>query len=306
MATEADIRQRIESYLFGDYPTNKPFESILNEALDTTETAVDVLDGDDWEKGDILEVVETGERMRVLSVATNTLTVSRAYGQVAGTAAADQGLVRKNPRFTYDQITNSIKDSVNSLDSWGIHSFNTGSFALVASQYFYELSDTDIDEQYGVLSVYYPDDTTEQPVPLPYDVGVRLDTSPAEWGSSFGVTLKSKGDRDSGESVYYTYAQSLKFDTDLSTTLAKLPVQSEELVVLGAVSRLMGKTIAPATQDPGARTDRTTPPGQTTRDGRWFQGEFFIKARAEAARIAVIRQRVPGSVRSKRAGRWRA
>ncbi len=306
MATESDIRQRIEAYLYGDYPTSRPFESTLAEALDNSETDVDVLDGNDWARGDILEVVETGERMRVLSVATNTLTVSRGYGEVGATAATINGLVRKNPRFDYDQITNVIKDVLNSFDGWGVHGFAVGTFNLVASQYFYELSETDIEEQYGVLSVYYPDDTTEQPIPLPFKTAVQLSTAPSEWGSSFGVTLMSKGDRDSTEAVYYTYAQSFAYDTSLTVTLAKVPVQTEELIVIGAVSRLMGKTIAPATHDPGARTDRTTPPGQTVRDGRWFQGEFFIKVRAEAARIAVLRQRVPGSVRSKRAGRWRA
>lgn len=306
MATAAEIRRSVYEHAFGASPTDRPFETLLAEALDNSETGIDVIDGDDWARGDIGEIVETGEQFYVLSVATNTLTVIRGYGSVSATAAADTGRVRKNPRFTQDQIDSSIKHCLNLMPSLGLHGFEVGTITLVPDQYYYELSETDLD-QYGVLSVYYPDTNTERPVALPFTQYSNLSTAPTEWGASNGILLKSKGDRDDTGTVYFTYAQSLAYDTDLDTTLTKLLQEQEEIVVFGTVARLYGHTILPATQDPGARTDRTVQPGQTSRDGRWFQSEFFIKSRAEAARLSVLRKRTSAdSVRTARARRWRS
>jgi len=307
MADTASLRAAVFDYLYGAYPTDRPFESLLNEALDNTETAIDVLDGDDWDKGDVMEIAETGERCLVLSVATNTATVKRAYGTVVATAAADQGLLRKNPRFTIQKVDQGIKDTLNQMDSWGVHGFAVGEINLVASQYFYEPTETDVSESFGIISVYYAATENEVPIGLPFIRAGSLSTAAAlPWTIGKGFTLLDKGDRGTTDPIYYTYAQSLDYDTDIDTTAAKLLTPQDELVVLGAVTRCIGQTIIPATQDPGARTDRTVQPGQTSRDGRWFQSEFFIKMRAEAARLAVMRMdAAPGSVRTKRARRFR-
>ncbi len=175
----------------------------------------------------------------------------------------------------------------------------------MANQWYFELSDTDIDVSNGVLAVYYVNDTTKEPVPLPFVYRHRLSTGDADWSQGRGVKLFSKGDRNTTDTVYYTYAQSLTFDTDLDTTLAKVLAPQEELVVLGAVTRLLGGTIIPFTQDHGQRTDRSVPPGQSARDVRYFQGDFFIKVRAEAARLAVDRMQLPRARYSNRARRWR-
>jgi hypothetical protein len=63
----------------------------LNEVLDTSETGVDVVNGAYFNPNDLVKVVETGEIMRVVSIATNTLTVVRAVGSTVGTAAATNG-----------------------------------------------------------------------------------------------------------------------------------------------------------------------------------------------------------------------
>lgn len=307
MATASDIRQRVLNYVYGAYHTDRPFETQLTGSYTAGGTSITVTDGTDWEEGDIVENALTGEQMRVQSVSTNTLTVERSYNSTA--AAASDGTtdrLKKNPRISIAQIDTAIKHALNNMGSWGIHSFGTGSLTLVASQYGYEITDTDVDETYGVLAIYYSDTTTEQPIAVPFRQSVQLSTAIADWTAGHVVTLLSKGDRAAGDDLYYTYARSLVFDTNLDTTLAKLLAPQEEVIVLSAASEVIGETIIPATHDPGARTDRTTPPGQTSRDGRWFQGEFFIKARAEAARVAVLRQQVPGTVRTRRAKRWRS
>lgn len=314
MATATDVRAQVYENLYSAFIHDRPFETLLGEALDDSETDVDVLSGDDWARGDIAEVEETGEQMLVLSVATNTLTVKRSYGRVAATAAADAGLLRKNPRFTADQIDAALKSVLNGLGDWGIHGFGNGTFTVDWDQYYYSLSETDILPAYGVLSVYYVGDNWEEPRHIAFLNRTRLSAGPTEWATATGIEIQGWGyylghgwgyELNEGDTVYYTYAQSFEYDTDLTTTIAKLAAPDEEVLVMGAVAKIMGMTIAPATQDPGQRTDRTVPPGQTSRDGRWFQGEFFTRARTRAANIAVDRGQSGGTVRQRRARRWR-
>ncbi len=301
MATVAGLRTDVFEYLYGNYPTDRPFETVLAEALDNAETEVDVLDGTDWSEGAILQHGTTGEQMLVLSVATNTLTVKRSYSTVAATAgsAGTDDLVQKNPRWTIEQVDNAVQSAIDSLELWGVHTFNTGSITLVASQYFYAVDGSTWMEPYNVLAVYYPRTDTENPVYLPFSTDAQLSTTPTEWAQSSGIFLKSKGDRASTGTLYYTFAQKYAAATDLTTRL-------DELVVFGALAKLFGMSIAPSTHDPGARTDRTVQPGQTSRDGRWFQGEFYIRARAESALLAVQRSRFSQTSQTARSSRWRS
>ena len=69
------------------------FADQLNEALDTSETGVDVDDGTVFRAGDIIQIetttANTFENMLVVSITSNTLTVIRGFGGTAGTACAD-------------------------------------------------------------------------------------------------------------------------------------------------------------------------------------------------------------------------
>lgn len=62
-----------------------PSQDDLNEDLDGTETGVDVTDGTKFKAGYLIQLGSSGEKMRVVSVSSNTLTVNRGY---AGTTAA--------------------------------------------------------------------------------------------------------------------------------------------------------------------------------------------------------------------------
>lgn len=61
----------------------------LNEALDTSETGVDVDDGTMFRADDVVLVPSTGEMLYVSSISGNTLTVIRGYNGTTGTAAND-------------------------------------------------------------------------------------------------------------------------------------------------------------------------------------------------------------------------
>ncbi len=68
-------------------------EDQLAEALDNSETAVDVDIGAKFQVGDLFRVVGSAEIFRVTSIATNTLTVVRGYGTSAATTHADNAKV---------------------------------------------------------------------------------------------------------------------------------------------------------------------------------------------------------------------
>lgn len=300
MATLADIKTRVRQHVYGQYPTDSPFATTLNAAIASgAVTTVTVIDGTDWMEGDILEVLETEEQMQVVSVATHVLTVVRGVNGTTAAAATDGGIVYKNPRMTYAKIGQAITDTLYALQAWGIHAFGTGSITKDSLKHYYELSETDILPEYGILNLYYVEQNTEIPVPLPFRQAFgNLGTGPSEYSTGLGVHVLDWGDVTTGDAAYFVYAKQVDSVTDLTTP-------QELIVVLGATALLLGMTITPATQDPGARTDRTVQPGQTSRDARWYQGEFFIRSRAEAASVAVQRSRFPSTVRLSRSRRWK-
>ena len=300
MATLANIKSRVRQHVYGQYPTDSPFTTTLNAAIaNGTTTSITVIDGTDWMEGDIIEIEETEEQARVVSVSTHVLTVVRGVNGTTAAAATDAGIVYKNPRFTYAKIGQAITDTLLALQAWGIHTFANGTITKDSLKHYYELAETDIVPEYGVLNLYYVEDYTEIPIPLPFrQVYSNMGTGPSEYTYGVGVHVLDWGDVTTGDDAYFTYAQKVDAATDLTTA-------QELIVVLGATALLLGMTITPATQDPGARTDRTVQAGQTSRDARWYQGEFFIRSRAEAASVAVRRARFPSTVRLSRSRRWR-
>lgn len=96
---------------------DRPWETTSTTA--TTSATVAVPDGTQWATGDILEwshsATGQGEQALVRSVSSNDLTVLRGYGSVAATAHTSGDRVIKNPTFFYDDIVESIDETLNSL-----------------------------------------------------------------------------------------------------------------------------------------------------------------------------------------------
>lgn len=296
MATLADIRQRVLDYLYSAEPQARPSLYRINGAVanGTTETIV-VDDGTKFNAGNIIEFQDNGEQCYVMSVSTNTLTVIRGHNGTTAASHLDNTVLAKNPRFSMKQAEDSITGTLFDLERHGVHSFGEGSLTLVANQYFYDLSEVDISQQYGVLSFHYEDttlDTRIQTLPFYRDI-VHSSIS----AGTYAVRLLSWGTLNAGDTVYYTYARQIDSVADLLS-------RQEEMVVLGAVAKMLARTMGPRTQDPGKHTDRTVQPGQGARDSRWFQGEFYLAAKAEAALLAAERQRHAKDTKSRRAARW--
>lgn len=298
--TQAALRQRIRNNVYGQAQSDLPFTTTLNAAIaNGTDATITVIDGTDWTEGDIGEIMETGEQFRVVSVATHVLTVLRSFNDTEGLAAADGGLLQKNPRFTIQQIDQGIDGVLHSFEMWGVHGFGSGTITRVTLQEFYELADVNISPVYGLLSIYWVDDNSLIPMPVPFrSAYLNLGVGDADYAVGTGVHILGWGNVFVGEDVQYVYASILDAVGDLTDN-------QSEILVLGATALVLGKAIIPGSHDPGARTNRAAQPGQIVRDGRWYQGEFFIRVRAEAAQLAVTRQRLPSTVRLSRGRRWR-
>lgn len=302
MATAAVIRQRVYDNLYGVYPTDTPFVTRLAASYATTATSIVILDEEDWAVGDTLENFETGEQYKVLAVSTDasdTLTVE--YGWNGTTNAASVGsddVVFKSPRFTQKKVDDAVTAVCVGLELWGVHAISTGEITRADPVTMFDLTETDFVEAYGVLKLYRAWEDSETIEVLPFRFSFNLATGEAEWTQSNQLFVGDFGSSSDGDKLYFTYAQQIADTTDL------LPRQ-EEMVVAGATASVLGGAIVPATQDPGARTDRTVQPGQVGRDVRHFQGMYFTLARTEAALVAVSRQKLMRETpRMARARRW--
>jgi hypothetical protein len=91
---------------------------LLAEALDTTETGVDVDDGDYFTAGDLIQVTTSGnaEIMKVVSISTNTLTVIRGVAGTIAIAHSNNDAVQMQAATGWDDNSN-ITDAFISADS---------------------------------------------------------------------------------------------------------------------------------------------------------------------------------------------
>lgn len=293
MATTADLRQRTFDNLYSARLQERPFVDLCTASFTSIGTTVTVSDGANWARGDILEPQTTGEQMFVAAVAGNDLTVRRGWNGTTATASAgSDDAVNKNPRITIKQVDDAVTNILRELEGHGIHAWGTAGLTLVADQYDYDISETDV---IAVNSVHYLDDDGEiRPLPFSYVNNIGAGTAQGHL-----LTLYQWGDKTNGDTVYYTYKQRLD-------NVSKLLTRQEELVVLGATLRLLGATMAPRTHDPGKHSDRTVQAGQGGRDARFYQTEFIMAARREATNLKVEADRQPHNVASSRASRWRA
>ena len=305
MTTTATMVDRVRHNLYGAFPTDSPFVTTLSAAYTDAEGVIDVLDENDWDVGDTVENTETGELMKVLSVTTdssNVLTVVHGWmGTDTAASAGTDDVLFKNPRFTQAKIEVAVQYTMDGLEDWGIHGFGHGTIVRADPKKFYELDDGDIFRPYGVLKVYEVLDNSELPRALPFKFEHNLGVGPSEYSSEGeGVHILDWGQTADTGTVHYIYAQRY-------TNIANLTAMQEEIVEMGATASVLGGAIAPATQDPGARTDRTVQPGQISRDVRFFQGIYYQKVRSESAHVAAERQGLlRESARMTRSRRWRA
>jgi len=296
MATAAVIRQRIRDNVYSAALNERPFASLTNGSITDSATSVVVDEGDYFSMGDIIEFLDDGEQCYVTASAVETLTIIRGWNGTTAAAQADNSIIIKNPRLSVKQIDDATTATLHQLGTLGVHTWGYGEITLVAGQEWYDLTATDILDYPGVVWLGYVENTTtDLPISLPfkYETHMKSDITT----STHGLHVWDWGDKAAGAKLYFTYAQVIDATTDLLS-------RQEELVVLGATARLLGKVLAPRTHDPGRLTDKNLDPKYDVNSARWYQAEFFMQSRVEAGLLRAEARQHANNVQLAHARRW--
>jgi hypothetical protein len=291
--TQAQLRSRVKDEIYNARPHLRPFAHPIAEAMDASETGLDVVDGTNFAKGDVVEYELDGEQNYVSSVSSNTLTVIRGYNSTTAATHNSGDTIFKNPRVTLKQIDQAIADTLLELEGLGVHAWGTGAITLITNQFTYDLSLSDC---LDVAAVYYEDDDSLNLRPLPFRVARRLHTTVVPGAAA--IRIPEWGDRAAGEDVYYTYKKIIDAAADLLDRQANM-------VVKGAVGRLLSMFIAPSTDNPSTEANKSVPPGSLRADRREHMSEFLRLAFAEQALLKQEEKDLPVTRLTARARRWR-
>ena len=97
------------------------------------------------------------------------------------------------------------------------------------------------------------------------------------FANGIGITMWDYGELSHGDTFYYTFKKKIAATTDLLD-------RQVELVVLGAVFKLMGSTVPSSTFD-SKDGRQVTQPGQESSDSRWFLSEYQRSRKEENMRL---------------------
>jgi len=279
--TEASLRSAVRLKLESAEPRLRPFTTTLTNSPGAAGTTFSVADGDAFQVGDLVEG-PAGELSLVTAISTNNLTVSRSYGTVAAETAATGDRIRKNPRYTYEQVGNEIDTTLRELRGNGIYSLTTETVVYTVEDW-YDVTDTAMED---VLSAWYIDDDEFRTPFFTFNTD-PANTQPKVWLSCFGFT---------GNVQIY-------FKTEY-TAVTDLLDRVGDILVNQVVYKMLGMALAVSTTDPARRVDRTKQGGQEGRDSIWFLREFIRLRDLEIARLARETKKVPKNLLAQRARRF--
>ena len=278
MASSAVVQQRVKDYLYGSDYIKRPFTDFLNQSgnVSATDTVITVTNISSCAVGDIVEFV-TGEQAYIKSVDNDNsrFTVARAWNGTTAAVVTDLTAIEKNPKFTLAKIDNAINAIIEELYP-EVYFFSNGSATANKNSYFYTTADTGLKE---VLSVYYPRSgslgSDEPWVINTWKMTKHMHTS--GFANGIGITMWDYGELSHGDTFYYTFKKKIAATTDLLD-------RQVELVVLGAVFKLMGSTVPSSTFD-SKDGRQVTQPGQESSDSRWFLSEYMRSRKEENMRL---------------------
>lgn len=133
---KATLIQRIRTRL-----NDNPFQTACTEAMDASETGLDVASTTKFDVGDIVEFQDDGEQCLVTALASSTeLTVIRGFNGTTAATHSISVLVAKNPVFSYLAIEGAIAEVLRDL--WP-HVYKEVNYTItpVVGQRWYELDD---------------------------------------------------------------------------------------------------------------------------------------------------------------------
>lgn len=264
--TQATLVRNVRSTL-GDLP----WLDYCTEAMDTTETSLDVADTTKYTPGDVVEFQDDGERCLVTALASGTtLTVIRNFDGSSGAAPATGTAhnitmtIAKNPTFEYLAVVDAIGDSIYNL--WP-YVYGTVTYAItpVVGTKWYELDDSasnstvalelqSVFQDVNSKPFYYGTRRTAYPVRLHFDVPTTVA------GSGVAIEIPFLRDATNAISVRCIRPLTPAIGTGAYTDLvAGLPANCVRWYAVAAMIERTG--IVRATSDDITMTDESVKPG---------------------------------------------
>jgi hypothetical protein len=124
------VRRRLDDEPWETTITNSPTAS-------ASSTTVGVPDGTQWTEGDIGEFTD-GERVRVVSVSSNNLTVKRGHDDTTITAHTTGDVILKEPEYAFVEIVEAIERTIDDLWPW-VYVVSSTTLTAVSSKRYYDL-----------------------------------------------------------------------------------------------------------------------------------------------------------------------
>ncbi len=278
--TAASLRTSIRMSVEGAEPRHRPYQTPLTNAPGGAGTTFSVGDGDAFQVGDLVETA-AGELALVTAISTNDLTVTRTVGSISAETLGSGDIVKKNPRFSIEQIDEAVDQILQEL--------NPTVYALLSEDVtytvddWYDVTDTAMEE---VFTAWYIDDGDFH-APYFYFSTDFDNTQPKVFIGSAGFT----------GTIHIAYRRPY-------AAVTELPDRVAPMVTNGAVYKLLGGAAVLATTDPGRRTDRTVQGGQEGRDSYWFFREYTRLRDTERVYLKDKVKRLPKHRLSQRGRRY--
>jgi hypothetical protein len=232
--------------------------------------------------GDLVEG-PLGELSLVTAVTTNDLTVIRAQGAVAAETLASGDVMRKNPRFSIDQIDQEINATLRELRGNGVYELATEQVTY-AGEDWYDVTDVTMEK---VIAVWYVDSDSD--FRIPYWV---FKTDPRAAQPKLWVSASN-----------YAGAVDVQYRAPYAA-VTDLPDRVGDILVNGVIYKLLGQANVSSTSDPGRRTDRTVQGGQEGRDSIWFLREFIRLRDLELVYLKALERAAPRHPKAVRGARY--
>lgn len=174
------------------------------EAMDTTETGLDVTDGTKYSAGMVVEFQDDGEQCFVVSVSSNTLTVIRNFRysitttEGTGTAHSISATILSNPTYLYADIVEAIGSTLTGLWPYVWRSVTYTLTPQTDGNKWYELDDAASNSSVAIdlssVTQIVGTGATSKVFAYgerggAYPVGFRLDVPTAKLGSGVGLYI---------------------------------------------------------------------------------------------------------------------
>lgn len=280
---------------------DNPSQDTCTEAMDTTETALDVADGTLYAAGGVVEFQDDGEQCLIQSVSGNTLTVVRNYnfsvGTTAGTGTSHSinTAILRDPTFPYKHITDAISAAINGLWPY-VYKEITDSFTPTPGTKWYNVSTASI----AMLELSSAVQVTTSTVPEPYYYGTNRKTDLIELRFNVPTAIAANG-----MAYYITGANNQTnainisgigaiTDTVATGNYSDFSAGMEaDCIKYYAVDRLIGSTdISRTTAEDISMGDKTVPAGSRSRLASVWERRALIERNKWAMQLEITLPRM--------------